>query len=133
VAAEKLFVQMMQTRKTVLGPDHPNTLTSMNNLASTYLSQGRWTEAEKLNIKWCRQGRQYRTEHPGTLASMGTWHFPMGIRDDGRRRKSCQLQVMETKKTVLGLASRHLISMANLAIYLSESGTMDGGGKLECR
>jgi hypothetical protein len=48
--AEKLFAQVMETWKTVLGPEHPDTLTSMDNLASTYQNQGRWTEAEKLAI-----------------------------------------------------------------------------------
>jgi hypothetical protein len=32
--AEKLEVQAMETRKTKLGADHPDTLTSMANLAS---------------------------------------------------------------------------------------------------
>lgn len=35
VEAEQLFVQVMETRKTKLGADHPDTLTSMANLAST--------------------------------------------------------------------------------------------------
>jgi hypothetical protein len=34
--AEELFVQVMETRKRVLREDHPDTLTSMANLASTY-------------------------------------------------------------------------------------------------
>ncbi|KZL83841.1 kinesin light chain 3 [Colletotrichum incanum] len=48
--AEKLDVQVMETRKTKLGADHPDTLTSMANLASTYRNQGRWEEAEKLEV-----------------------------------------------------------------------------------
>lgn len=31
---------VLKTRKRVLGEDHPRTLTSMNNLASTYMDQG---------------------------------------------------------------------------------------------
>jgi hypothetical protein len=34
--AAELFVQVMETRKRVLGEEHPDTLISMNNLASTY-------------------------------------------------------------------------------------------------
>jgi tetratricopeptide (TPR) repeat protein len=34
--AEELEVQVMETRKRVLGQKHPDTLTSMANLASTY-------------------------------------------------------------------------------------------------
>ncbi|KAK3326026.1 P-loop containing nucleoside triphosphate hydrolase protein [Apodospora peruviana] len=39
--AEKLFVQVMETRKTKLGGDHPSTLTSMADLASTFWNQDR--------------------------------------------------------------------------------------------
>jgi tetratricopeptide repeat protein len=41
----------MKTFQTKLGADHPSTLTSMANLASTYRHQGRWEEAEKLEIQ----------------------------------------------------------------------------------
>ncbi|KAL9049000.1 MAG: hypothetical protein Q9162_007442, partial [Coniocarpon cinnabarinum] len=39
--AEKLQVDVMEKRTAKLGPDHPNTLRSMANLASTYWKQGR--------------------------------------------------------------------------------------------
>jgi hypothetical protein len=39
--AEEPFVQVVETRKRVLGKGHPNTLTRMGNLASTYMNQGR--------------------------------------------------------------------------------------------
>jgi hypothetical protein len=38
----------METRKRVFGQEHPDTLTSMANLALTYWKQGRWKEAEEL-------------------------------------------------------------------------------------
>ena len=38
----------MGTRKRALGNEHPDTLTSMANLASTYRNQDRWHEAEEL-------------------------------------------------------------------------------------
>ncbi|OQE46150.1 hypothetical protein PENCOP_c001G02912 [Penicillium coprophilum] len=49
--AEKLLVQVTETRKTKLGADHPDTLTSMGDLASMYKSQGRLEEAEKLDMQ----------------------------------------------------------------------------------
>jgi hypothetical protein len=36
---------VMETRKTVLGPEYPDTLSSMAGLSDTYQGQGRWTEA----------------------------------------------------------------------------------------
>ena len=41
----------METSKTKLGVDHPSTLMSMGNLASTLRNQGRWEEAEKLELQ----------------------------------------------------------------------------------
>jgi hypothetical protein len=36
-----LNMHVIETRKTVLGPEHPDTLNSVNNLVLTYLKQGR--------------------------------------------------------------------------------------------
>ena len=41
----------MDMRKKLLGAEHPDTLTSMANLASTYWNQGRWNEAEQLEVQ----------------------------------------------------------------------------------
>ena len=38
--AEELDVQVMETRTGVLGSEHPDMLTSIGNLASTYRNQG---------------------------------------------------------------------------------------------
>jgi Tetratricopeptide repeat len=58
------------TRKRVLGQEHPDTLTSMANLASKYRNQGRWKEAEELEVqvKETRK-RVLGQEHPSTLTS----------------------------------------------------------------
>ena len=61
----------METRKRVLGAEHPSTLTSMTNLASTYWNQGRWTEAEELQVQVMETiKRVLGAEHPSTLTSM---------------------------------------------------------------
>ena len=46
--AESLEVQVVNLRKKLLGEEHPETLSSMANLAETYRNQGRWNEAEEL-------------------------------------------------------------------------------------
>ncbi|KAK3614866.1 hypothetical protein LTR22_027643 [Elasticomyces elasticus] len=46
--AEELEEQVLETRKRVLGEEHPDTLLSMNNLAATCSNQGRWQTAEEL-------------------------------------------------------------------------------------
>jgi tetratricopeptide (TPR) repeat protein len=69
--AEIPFMQVMEERKRVLGQEHPDTLTSMANLASTYRNQGRWKEAEELFVQVMETSlRVLVQEHPDTLASM---------------------------------------------------------------
>ena len=46
-----MLVQVIETSKKVLGQEHPDTLTSMSNLASTYRNQGRWKEADELEVQ----------------------------------------------------------------------------------
>jgi len=56
--------------KRVVGPEHPDTLTSMNNLAFTWKEQGRIAEAIEL-MERCAQLRTkvLGAEHPHTLSS----------------------------------------------------------------
>ncbi len=71
--AEKLEVQVMETRKAKLGVDHPDTVTSMANLAFTWKSQGRHENALALMQDCVEAQRQVlELEHPDTLSSLGT-------------------------------------------------------------
>jgi hypothetical protein len=56
----------METNLRVLGQERPSTLTSMANLASTYRNQGRWKEAEELEV----QAIEKRPEHRDMLTSV---------------------------------------------------------------
>ncbi|KAG4427745.1 hypothetical protein IFR05_016773 [Cadophora sp. M221] len=58
-------------RMAKLGADHPDTLTSMANLASTFADQGRWEEAEKLELQVMETRKtKLGANHPDTLTSM---------------------------------------------------------------
>jgi hypothetical protein len=64
-------VKVIEISRTVLRAQHPSTLTSMANLATTYLNQGRWKEAEELFVKVIEISRTVLgPEHPDTLMSM---------------------------------------------------------------
>jgi hypothetical protein len=61
----------MEARKTMLGADDPGMLTSMTNLASTYMGQDRWEEAEQLQMQVMEASKmKLGTDHPDTLTSM---------------------------------------------------------------
>ncbi len=58
-------------RKAKLGPDHPDTLASMNNLANSYSDLGRHAEALKLREETLALRKaKLGPDHPDTLASM---------------------------------------------------------------
>ena len=61
----------METRKTKLGADHPDTLTSMANLAFTWKAQGQRAKAIDL-LRQCAQLRRHvlRDHHPDLLSSL---------------------------------------------------------------
>jgi len=60
-------VQVMETKKRVVGPEHPDTLTSMPNLAHIWKGQDRDEEAVALmrECVWLRE-RILGPEHPFT-------------------------------------------------------------------
>ena len=44
-------MQVMETRKRIWAQEHPHTLSSMASLAATFRKQGRWNEAEELDVQ----------------------------------------------------------------------------------
>ncbi|RDW70414.1 hypothetical protein BP5796_08811 [Coleophoma crateriformis] len=99
----------------LLGQEHPDTLTSMAALASTYQNQGRWKEAEELFVQVTEtRKRVLGQEHPDTL----TTNLASTFWNQGRWKEAEELevQVMETRTRVLGQEHPDtLISMNNLA------------------
>jgi hypothetical protein len=48
--SEKLYTKVLETQRKVLGEQHPDTLTSMGNLGSSFLSQRKFAQAESLLV-----------------------------------------------------------------------------------
>ena len=46
--AEPLYQRTLKTRERVLGPEHPDTVGTVNNLAILYRNQGKYEQAESL-------------------------------------------------------------------------------------
>ena len=116
--------QSVMVRIDMLGQEHPDTLRSMNMLASTYLSQGRWKEAEELMMQVMEtRKRVLGQEHPNTLTSMN--NLASTYQSQGRRKEAeeLRLQVMETTKRVLGQEHPDTLrSMHNLASTYQSQG-----------
>lgn len=71
VAAELLYRRALAAREVQLGPGHPDTLSSVADLADLLTNQGNYTDAEPLSLR-ARHARQQLlgAEHPDTLTSI---------------------------------------------------------------
>src|SRR3984957_14684730 len=131
--AEELEVQVMETRKRILGTAHPDTLTSMNNLASTYRKQGRWKEAEELQVQVMETSlRMLGAEHPDTLIGMSNLACTYWKQGRWKDAEELQVQVMETSLRMLGAEHPDtLTSMSNLAATYWNQGMWKDAEELE--
>jgi len=87
----------------VLGPEHPSTLTSMANLASTYRNQGRWKEAEELEVQVIEmRKRVFREEHPDTLTGMNNLVFTWKGKGHNDKAISLMEKCFQLQKRILG-------------------------------
>src|SRR5204863_55681 len=103
--------------------EHPDTLTSIANLASTYWNQGRWEEAEELEVQVMEtSSRVLGTEHPSTLTSMN--NLASTLRNQSRSEEAEELMAtgMEMCMKVLGPSHHHTQSVCmTLMAWLSAS------------
>ena len=88
--AEPLFRRALAIREQALGPDHPDTATSLNNLADLYDSQGRYAEAEPLYRRALAIREQaLGPDHPDTATSLNNLARLYEPRAGTRRRSRC--------------------------------------------
>ncbi|RYP24486.1 hypothetical protein DL765_000506 [Monosporascus sp. GIB2] len=121
---ENRALKAVELRKAVLGDEHPDTLSSAANLASTYWKQGRWKEAETLQVQVMEISKKVLgDEHPDTLnnaANLASTYWKQGR---WKEAETLHVQVMEMNKKVLG--DEHpdtLSSVANLASKYRDQG-----------
>jgi eukaryotic-like serine/threonine-protein kinase len=122
--AQTLFRRAFEIRRKMLGPEHPDTLVSMNGLARTLDVEGHYAEAEEL----LRQSldierRVLGPEHPDALMSMNG--LANTLADEGRNAEAEKLyrQTLDVRRRVLGPEHPDTLrSMANLATNLQEQG-----------
>ncbi|KAJ5869517.1 hypothetical protein N7455_004458 [Penicillium solitum] len=115
--AEDMAAMSRKQRMKIGGAEDEDTLNSTAMLAQAYRIEGRWEEAEQLEVQVMETRKtKLGVDHPSTLTSMA--NLASTYRNQGRWEEAEQLdvQVMETSKTKLGVDHPDtLISMANLA------------------
>ncbi len=122
--AEILENQVIEWRVRELGAEHPDTLTSMANLVSTYRNQGRWKEAEELGVEVVEKTRRVLgADHQGTLTSIA--NLASIYRDQGRWKQAEELRVEVVEKTRRVLGPDHPDTLASMANLVSTYGDQE--------
>lgn len=74
--AEPLFAHALEIKEKLLGPDHPSTATSLNNLAELYESQGKYNQAVPLYKRALKiRENVLGPDHPDTATSINNLAF----------------------------------------------------------
>jgi nucleoside phosphorylase/tetratricopeptide (TPR) repeat protein len=115
--------------------DHPSTLTSIRRLASIYKNQGRWLEAEKLEVQVMETSMtKLGTDHPSTLTSMTSLALIYSNRGRLTEAETLHLRVIDAFMTQLGPDHPDtLTGMADLAIIYTSQGRWDDAELLQVR
>ncbi len=120
----KLAIEAYDYAKKNLGKTHPDTLTSLNNLAGLYQAQGRYSEAEPL-YKEALASREkvLGKTHPDTLTSLN--NLAVLYDSQGRYSEAEPLykEVLASMEKVLGKTHPDtLTSLNNLAVLYDSQG-----------
>ncbi|KAJ6008357.1 hypothetical protein N7540_012333 [Penicillium herquei] len=118
--AQDMAAMSREQRIKIGGVEDAETLQSTMILAEVYSLEGRWEEAEQLNIEVMEtRKKELGEDHPSTLTSMANLASTLWKQGRWKEAEQFQLQVMEKRKIKLGEDHPDtLISMANLALTL---------------
>jgi serine/threonine-protein kinase len=112
--AEQQAKRALETRRRVLGPEHPDTLQSMTSLAQASSRQGRLAEAEALHRETLDiQKRVLGPEHPDTLESMNGVAIVALARGRYAEAEALHRETLEIRKRVLGPEHRNTLQSRN--------------------
>lgn len=132
-SARKLSERVLNFRRRVLGPEHPDTLDTMNNLGVAMSQQGDLAGARKLQEETFEiRRRVLEPKHPDTIRSMG--NVARTLFDQGNLAGARKLQekTLDMHLRVLGpLHPDTVTSMSNLAVTLFAIGDVAGAHKLQ--
>jgi tetratricopeptide (TPR) repeat protein len=114
----------LREKEGALGPDHPDTLTSIDSLVQSLSRQGKYAEAEQthhLNLE--KRTQILGQNHPDTLTSMNNLAEALYRRAKWPESEKIHKQALKLRETVLGPGDPDtLTSMTNLADVFRDKG-----------
>jgi eukaryotic-like serine/threonine-protein kinase len=122
--AQPQVERALELRRRVLGTDHPDTLSSMNDLAQLHAYQGNYTQAEPLYTRVLEgQRRVIGEERPAVLTTMGSLAQLYLYQGKYAQAEALYSRTLEISRRVLG--NEHidtLADMTGLAVALNNQG-----------
>ncbi|KAA0585923.1 tetratricopeptide (TPR) repeat protein [Azospirillum lipoferum] len=131
--AGTIWRRELEASQSLHGDEHPNTLTSMNNLAATLWNQGDLAGARELQEEVLAVRRRvFGGEHPDTLTAMNNLASTLWSQGDLAGARELQEQVLTVRRRALGEERPDtLTSMNNLAETLRSQGDLAGARELQ--
>ena len=134
-AAEEMNRRALEGYEKVLGVEHPDILTIVNNLAMVLQHQGKYKASEEINRR-ALEGREkvLGVEHPDTLTSVG--NLALVLRGQGKYGAAEEMsrRALEGYEKVLGVEHPStLASVNNLALVLRYQGKYEASEKMSRR
>jgi tetratricopeptide (TPR) repeat protein len=132
-SAQTLWMRELEVQRRVLGPEHPEALTSMNNQANALAKQGDFAGARDLQEQTLALRRRLLgPEHPDTLNSMSGLASTLVAQGDLRGSRKLKEETLAIELRVLGPRHpRTIILMDNLANTLRMQGDLANARKLQ--
>jgi hypothetical protein len=127
-AVQRVGERLSAACERILGAEHPDTLTSMLNLAGTLYARGDLEGAQRFEERVLEtRTRLLGPEHPDTLTSMNNLALTLSARGDLDGAQRYQERVLEAETRILGAEHPDtLTSMLNLAETLQARGDLEG-------
>lgn len=131
--AQSLFERGIKLGSSSVGPDNPETLSTMKDLSWTLFQQGRLTEAESLQRRLLERERHVLgSEHKETLGTMGQLAITLCEEGNCADAEKLDRDVLKLTKRVAGPeAFDTLAVMDNLSMLLDLEGKLTEAEKLE--
>jgi len=131
--AQLLFERSADTRRRVLGPENPETLRSMDDLAWILNQEGHAAEAEKLQRETVATRRRiFGLQHLDTLKSMSNLAWTLDREGHYAEAEKLDREVLDVRQRVLKTDDRQtVVSMNNLAATLGHEGHYAEAEKLK--
>jgi len=138
--AELLLRQSMESKERVLGGDHPDTVSTINNLGILFLYRGNYNGANVLFRRALElRERILGPQHPSTLKILNNLGSLLCDKGDYEGAEALYRRALEEREKVLGADHPDtLSSVSNLANLLSAKGDYEGAEvlyrrALDCR